>query len=304
MKKNKSNSRLISVILITYNRMDDLIECIESLRSQKYGRFEIIVVDNNSTDGTPEQIGDRFPNVNLIRLDENLGVAGARNVGFRHARGDIHVVIDDDCIVKDPDLLTKVDAFFEHNDGVGILAFRILNYDTGKISRHEFPHKKKRRDHQMFETTYFVGAGHAIRRELFEKIGYLYEAYFFTFEEMDFSWRALEAGYRIVYSPDVTVYHKASASARPSWRKVYYSMRNRFWFCYTFLPWYYIITHMLIWGGYFFMAALRANQLRKYFSAIGDGFKGLPGLKDRRKQLRLSADAIQKIRQMQGRLSY
>ena len=301
----KNNDKtFLSFVIVTFNRIDELIECIESIKRQTYQEYEIVLVDNKSTDHTVEVVTRQFPDVKLICADTNLGVPGARNVGILHAKGDITIFIDDDCIIRDNYFCENVNQFFNENKETGILALKIVNYFTNKVHGLEFPHRNMKLIYREFETTYFVGAGFAVRREVFEKVGTLYEAYFYSLEEMDFSWRALEADYKIVYSPDFIVYHKASPLARPSWRKIYYSTRNRFWFCFTFLPWYYILTHLTVWMIFFFLASLRSNQLSMFFSGIFSGIKHLPRLKNRRKKYKLSKSSIKKIHRLQGRLVY
>ena len=96
---NIQNDFLVSFVLITHNRITNLVECIHSIQNQTYQNIEIILVDNNSIDSTVKVIQRDFPQIKLISLDTNLGVTGARNVGIKNSNGDVIVFIDDDCII-------------------------------------------------------------------------------------------------------------------------------------------------------------------------------------------------------------
>ena len=82
MLSNSEQNYLISFILITYNRINDLIECVNLIKAQTYKRIEIILVDNASSDGTSDRIANEYPEIELIHSDVNLGVPGARNLAI------------------------------------------------------------------------------------------------------------------------------------------------------------------------------------------------------------------------------
>lgn len=301
---NIQNDFLVSFVLITHNRITNLVECIHSIQNQTYQNIEIILVDNNSIDSTVKVIQRDFPQIKLISLDTNLGVTGARNVGIKNSNGDVIVFIDDDCIIKDKYFVEKLNKFFKERNKVRILTFRIINYYTNETHSLEFPHKLIKLINDEFETSYFLGGASAIKREVFDRIGYFYDDYFYGHEELDFSWRAIEKGFTIFYSPLFVVYHKTSATARPSWRKIYYSTRNRIWLVFSFLPWYYIASHLIVWLPSFFILSLKVNQVQKFFLAVCDGFREWPNLRERRRMLKLSGDSRKKIRKLKGRLLY
>ena len=101
---NETNTKKVSIIVITYNAKDDLMECIESLEKQDYNEKEIIIVNDASTDGTLnflEKYQSQTPlKMVVIANDRNLGVAGARNVGIQHATGEIIAFTDSDCMTE------------------------------------------------------------------------------------------------------------------------------------------------------------------------------------------------------------
>ncbi|MBI5563153.1 MAG: glycosyltransferase family 2 protein [Deltaproteobacteria bacterium] len=231
----------ISVIIICYNRGGELRDCIQSILKQTLLPDEIIVVDNASTDGTEALFingGEcALPYVRYERLARNLGVAGGRNHGIRMAKGDILIFIDDDALLEPADAFAKTVERFEGDSRLGILAYKIINYYDKTIKREEFPHRDKTLDaDREFETTYFVGAGHAIRKKLFDGCGVYPEDYFYGMEEMDLSFRALAAGWRIFFFPSAVVWHKKSPKGRVAdsekWIFVY---RNRLAISYKYL---------------------------------------------------------------------
>jgi len=295
---------LISLILITYNRINVLIDCIDAINTQTYQSLEIILVDNSSSDGTSEIINNKYPDIKLIQAEKNLGVPGARNLAINYAHGDLLVFIDDDCIIKDRQFFEQLNRYFVEKKDVAILTFKIVNYFTNKVNRLEFPHRDKSLVEQEFETSYFLGTANAIRREVFELTGVLFADYFYGFEEIDFSMRALERGFRLFYSPQFVVYHKTSPEARPSWRSVYYFTRNRIWFAFSFLPWYFIVTHFIIWLSYYFLLSLKIKHPAKFFKGLADGVRGLKKIRQRRQSLKTSKTVINKLFQLKGRLLY
>ncbi|HDP98012.1 MAG TPA: glycosyltransferase family 2 protein [bacterium] len=304
MVKEQQKKYLISFILISYNRIEVLLECIASIKGQTYSDIEIVLVDNASSDGTAATIRRSHPDIRLICSEVNLGVPGARNLAIRHASGEIFAFIDDDCLIRDTEFASKLNLFFSKRDEVSILTFKIINYFTNKINRHEFPHRNKKLSDHEFETSYFLGGANAIRRQVFESIGEFYSDYFYGFEELDFSFRAMEHDFRMFYSPRFEVFHKTSADARPSWRSVYFFTRNRIWFAFSFLPWYFIVSQLIIWFSFFFFTAVKIRHPMTFFQGIKDGLRGLPKIYSRRKNLKISKTLMKKIFNLKGRLLY
>lgn len=299
------NSKFISCIIITRNRKKDLEECIYSILEQDYDPFEIIIIDNNSEDGTGDIFHGEFlmaKKIQYIRLNENKGVAGGRNEGIKLAKGDICIFIDDDAIFSSCDSFNKVVEEFERNSGLGILAFKSCNYYTKQLHRYEFPHIDKTIDpDKRFETSYFVGVGHAIKTEVFKKIGVYPEDYVYGGEELDLSFRVLNAGYKIMYLPDVTVLHKKSLGGRfqKSFEKgkmfenrIKTSIRN--------LPWKYVFINIIT-----FMALVilkhRVNPLIFIKPFMRLSFN-LSTLLSQRKVV--NKETIIKLKQLKGRLYY
>ncbi len=117
-----------SIIIPHFNGRHHLSDCFDSLRQQTCPDFEIILVDNGSTDGTQEFVGQQYPEVRLIELGENRGFTGACNAGWAAAQGDIIILLNNDTAVH-PTWLQEIVSAFERYPDVGSVASKMLLYD-------------------------------------------------------------------------------------------------------------------------------------------------------------------------------
>ncbi len=219
---------------------------MESLESAR-GYREIIVVDNGSSDGSPEALERRFPGVRVIRTGTNLGFAGANNVGARAASGDILVLFNPDAFAT-PGWLDALLAPFD-DPGVCVASPKVYRgkpHATTTIDSAgcdiEFPLGEGpprgyfARDGGQFDepadVAYCAGAAFAIRRATYDEFGGLDESFFCYAEESDLCWRVRMRGGRCVYEPASLVYHIGSANfGARSARKLFYQTRNRIRMC-------------------------------------------------------------------------
>ena len=212
------------------------------------------------------------------------------------------IFIDDDAFFEGKDAFKRISDRFNQDKKVGILSFKIINYFSKEIEGKEFPHKNKTLNpDKEFETSYFIGTGHAIRREVFEKTGLYPEDFFYGMEELDLSFRALDVNYKIFYFPQVVVFHKKAPEGRlknkEMWQKI---LENRIRVAIRNLPWRYVFISSLIWTGKVFL------ETRGDISVI---FKSFRNILKRRKELRkersvISKEIIKKLKKLQGRLLY
>ncbi len=264
---------MISIIIITYDRVNDLIDLLKNLENQTFHDFEVIVVDNNSQDGTREIIPRDFPHVKYILSKTNLGVPAGRNLGVKNAVGDILVFIDNDALLH-PKALSSVSEIYDTNPEIGILAFKILNYFTKELDLTTWVFNEHLKTvTNLHPVNTFVGAGFAIHRKVFNKIGLLWDDLFFMHEEKDFSFRALNAGFKIVYVPWIEVYHKVSPQRRfeSNERFFYYGIRNEIWIYIKNIPWRFTVPHLffLFWAGGLY--ALRLGYFKYFLKGYYDG---------------------------------
>jgi GT2 family glycosyltransferase len=215
-----------SVIVLSWNGMEYLADCLDAVLSQDYPDFEVIVVDNGSTDGSADFVERHYPQVRLIRNARNLGFAGGNNVGLRAATGDVLVLLNQDTVVR-PRWLQALVTTLE-DPTIGIAGCKLL-YPDGTIqhaggrivdvrgsSRHIGRGETDAGQYDATQDVDFVtGAALAVSREALTRVGPLDEG--FTpayYEDTDWSYRAREAGLRVVYCPDAVVTHHESTSSQ------------------------------------------------------------------------------------------
>ncbi len=223
---------LVSVVMLCWNRVEDVSESLTRLNEQTYAPLEIIVVDNASTDGTAERVAAEFPSVVLVRMESNIGIA-AYNVGFRMAKGKYIVTLDDDSFPARLAFSRMVEKF-EQNDRLGIVAFDVRNYSAYDHVAQESNDTASAQSARYLMS--FNGAGAGIRSDLFEQVGYYPEEHFLYQNELDVALKVLDAGFEIQFFPDVVAYHKYSLTNRSSERAPYFYTRNAFWIIWKYYP--------------------------------------------------------------------
>jgi GT2 family glycosyltransferase len=215
----------LSVVIPHWNGIQHLEVCLDSLRRQTHPSFEVILVDNGSSDGSQAFVRDRYPEVRLIELGRNLGFTGACNAGIEAAKGDVVVLLNNDT-EADPDWLAAIAAAMEADDGIGIVASKMLLFDrrdhfhaAGDFLRVDGTPGNRgawQKDVGQFDEPEDVfsacGGAAAYRRTMLDEIGVLDQTFFFSCEDVDLSWRAHLAGWRVRYVPDAVVYHKLKAT--------------------------------------------------------------------------------------------
>lgn len=266
---------LVSFVLATYNRPDDLAEAIEGVLAQRYAPFEVVVV-SSSTDETSDlfEDGGRFDreDVHYHEFDERMGVPEARNIGFELASGDVLVTTDDDAVLRDPEATSRLVALFDEYDDVGVIAFRSRRYDTGEPIRMEIPDPPEvgTPPSERYRACSFCGVGNAIRRELLEDVGTYPSDFVYGFEEHDLCLRLLDAGWDVLYAPSVSIYHKQTPEARlPSTETRERQIANRIKLAVRNLPWRYVAFTTLVWAVYAVVTArFRISSLRRVLESV------------------------------------
>ncbi|MBV4428305.1 glycosyltransferase family 2 protein [Clostridium tyrobutyricum] len=231
------NTPLVSIVTICWNRKKDILESLKGIFEIEYDNFEVIVVDNYSTDGTVESIENEFPEVKLIKMFKNIGIE-AYNIGFKNARGKYIVILDDDSFPNKYAVERMIDKF-ENDEKLGMVAFDVRNYynydqvkSTEKQDMSKTDTAAKSKEYLMA----FNGAGAGVRRELLESAGFYPEEFFLYWNEQDTAFRILNMDYKIEFFSDVISYHKYSPKNRSSWRAPYYYTRNAFWLIWKNYP--------------------------------------------------------------------
>lgn len=274
-----------------------MVSLLKSFEQQNKIPDEIIVVDNDSNDGTSEYLKTHFDNINLVRLTKNKGVSG-RNEGIKRASGDIIITLDDDVFFSDSSSIATIEKIFSKKKNISVLNFRILDGATKEIIAFNWFHPYRMEDYanKSFITDYISEGAVAFKREVFNIVGYYPEEFFISHEGPDLAYRLMDAGFEIYYSSDVSVIHKCSTEHRVSWRNTYYDTRNQIWLAVRNLPFCKAILHVFYRLLTTFLFALRRKQLKWYFKAVFNGFKGIKDELRYRKPI--SKETIRKIRKI------
>ncbi|NJN54743.1 MAG: glycosyltransferase family 2 protein [Anaerolineae bacterium] len=181
-----------SIIIPHFNGRHHLSDCFDSLRQQSCQEFEIILVDNGSSDGTQPFVREQYPEVTLIELGENRGFTGACNAGWAASQGEIIILLNNDTAVH-PHWLSEIFRAFAANPDVGSIASKMLLFDrrdtfhtAGDIYRVDgIPGNRGvwQKDEGQFEQEEAVfsacGGSAAYRREVIESVGFLDDDFFF-----------------------------------------------------------------------------------------------------------------------------
>lgn len=290
-----------SLLILTYKRPQDVLELLEGLSVQKdFEALEIIVIDNDPNSVLETIIREIHPQVIYDKQRVNKGVPGGRNAAVRLSTGDILVFIDDDAVFDSEDVFATIGNIFKYNHDVGCIAFRIRNKYSRTTLIREFPHPDLKTVNQRKYVGYFIGAGHAIRREVFEKVGLYPEAFIYGFEELDLSYRMIASGYKILYEPDIKIIHKTSPDGRvPQKTVIRHYIRNRLSISMLYLPMPYRLTSIFFWTILLFKNAVQVKSVENWFYGLLDVFNGFPYSKKT-----ITPQAIKYLKETKGRLWY
>ncbi|MCB0284046.1 MAG: glycosyltransferase [Calditrichaeota bacterium] len=231
----------ISIIIVNYNVKDFLEQAIESVsRALKNIPSEIIVVDNNSIDGSVQMIRERFPDIKLIASNKNLGFSGGNNLALKQAAAEYIVLLNPDTVVQE-DTFTKLLDFFDNTPDASAATCKILN-PNGTFSidcRHSIPTPStafwkligfnrlfpKSRIFGRYNLTYLnendtyaveaiSGSFMMIKNEIVQNVGLLDETFFMYCEDIDYCYRINQAGGKIYYVPDTQIVHYKGESSK------------------------------------------------------------------------------------------
>ena len=241
----------IAIVILNWNRAHDTLECLESVYKIDYPNFEILLVDNGSTDQSIVQIKTAFPDLFILQNHKNLGYAEGNNRGIAEAlqRGAGAILLLNNDTVVDPQILKAFTQAGRHYSQAGVFGAKIYYYEDptviwyaggevdlknlhcSHIGRGKSDLEKK---HQSIEQTrYACGCALFVKAEVIQKVGLLFPAFFLLWEEVDFCFRARKAGYDCLFVPQARVWHKISRSFEGGhqgavWQ--YYYSRNRLLF--------------------------------------------------------------------------
>lgn len=238
----------VVISVVSFNTKNYLESCIKDLKSQKTdAHLEIWVLDNNSEDGSSDMVAEKFPEVELIRSDKNLGFAKGQNEILEKAKGDYYLLVNPDTQIPE-DAIEKMVNFSEDHPGCGILGPKLAGFD-GKINQNggdlpvdlallswlfnleffgiktNFHRKDPRYYEKPREAGWVGGTFMLIKREVLEQAGFFNPGYFMYVEDVDLCYRVKQKGFKIMINPEVEVKHKSGASSKDP---KFYQWKNEF----------------------------------------------------------------------------
>ena len=237
---NKSR-KVVWIVIPTWNRCNDLLECLDSLSQVTYQPLEILVIDNASNDGSADSVFKLFPDVNVIRLPENLGAPKASNIGFKHAlnNGANYVLrLDSDTIVS-TGFLEPLVKKAEEDPKIGVISPRIFYYDPPNliwyagVDAHpwHFGSVNDQINKRVSEISdqsrivdYVWGAAMLIKREVLEKTKGFDPDFFIYYEEVDYCLRVKDLGYKLFYLAESEIWHKVGTQNPTAWTGYHWNL--------------------------------------------------------------------------------
>jgi GT2 family glycosyltransferase len=223
------NLHSVSIVIANFNGEKLLSDCLISIQNQTFTDFEVLIVDNASSDDSVYLVQHKFPWAKVISSKVNLGYCGANNLGFENALGNFIVFLNNDTIAEKDWLMELVNA--AKNKGVDICACKVLlMHNKGLIDACGlevdeyggsvgigFLQKDDGRYDKSSSVFSAYGACMLVKREVFKDVGGFDADFFMMFEEVDLCWRARLRGYRIKYVPSSRLYHVKSVTIRKTY---------------------------------------------------------------------------------------
>lgn len=220
-----SEELAVTILILNWNGRSLLETCLPLLLNQTYSNYNVVIVDNGSTDDSTTLITQKFPQIHLIQNDDNLGFSRGINAGLRQIKAEVVVLLNNDVMVR-PNWLEELIRPFHISSDIGIIGCKLL-YPDGTIQHlgaelsyplaHSYHFHYKEADSNALpaiqDVPYVTGAAMAIRASVLDKIGLLDESFHpFYYEEVDYCYRARAAGFRVVLATQAVAVHDESAS--------------------------------------------------------------------------------------------
>ncbi|WP_083851065.1 glycosyltransferase family 2 protein [Halogranum rubrum] len=232
----------VGIVVLNWNGYDDTKSCLKSLSMVEYPNFDIVVVDNNSTDRSVDKLRSEFPGQTVIENSSNIGFAAGCNVGISHFQkknSDYVLLLNNDATV-DKKSLGRLVSTIERGHKVAAVSGVIYEKETGEVwsAGHKlipwmakFRPETNIKSETVYETEFLTGAALLLNLEAIKELGKLDESFFFGFEDQEFSLRARKEGWRLLVNPTAEIFHiGGSTSGEGSEFKFYHATRNRLLF--------------------------------------------------------------------------
>ncbi len=295
-------AKRVAVILVNWNGFSFTADCIESLQRQSYADFDIVVVDNASADHSGTLLKEKYPQIVLIQSPENTGFTGGNNQGIAYAIGNAYpyiLILNNDTFVAG-DLLDILVTEIEKDHTTAAVQPKIyFHHNRTKIwnggsyyqplTGMTYTHTQIHNTDKPCQVDWVTGCAFLVRTSVLKETGPFAANLFMYYEDVDLSFRMVQAGYVLRYCPSAIVYHVAGASGKAEQQRSggtlhpiihYYTVRNRIWLLKKYTHFIYLPGVVLVNFAYivgliaYFSLRLRFSKLSMVMKAVRDGLSG------------------------------
>ena len=230
---------MISIIILNWNGKKVTADCLESMKKQDLKNYEVVLIDNGSTDGSSKYLKKKFPFIKLVQNKENLGCSKAYNMGVEKANGDYILILNND-VILDKNFFNEL---WKNKDKADILGVKNYFYDQKKIlwaigvRINKFTMRAKLIGNKIVDSEEInkikvdqaVGSAMLTNKKVIDKIGFLKDSFFAYYEETEWQTRAQKAGFSTSWIPSAKLWHRVaySTGGGRSPLSAYYLVRNR-----------------------------------------------------------------------------
>lgn len=288
------SSTKVTIVILNWNGKKDTIECLDSLKQVTYSNYEILLVDNGSTDGSAEFLREYYPEIEIIENKKNLGFTGGCNIGIKKAMsyGADYILLLNNDVAVEPDFLDEMISVARINENIGILGTKInyyddpdkiwaaggfINYWICLVAYYRMNKPDTERNSHEKDVDFVSGCAMLIKADVFQKIGLLDERYFAYFEDVDICLMAKKNGYGVRYVPSAKIYHKVSKTSGGALSpfSLYYNTRNKLLFLskHFYMP--QIISAFIVTMAIFLIRSLYLLTFRRDIRACRMILKGI-----------------------------
>jgi GT2 family glycosyltransferase len=290
----------VSVVVLNYDGRELLDVALPSVFAQDHESFEVLVVDNGSSDGSPDHVRERWPEARVLEIPENVGVAAALNRGIEATRGEFIALLNND-VELEPEWLSTLAAALREHPEAAAMSGKLLQYRardlidaagdgimwSGAVFNrgHDEPDDGRYSDPE--EVFSFCAGAALFRRDAFKMVGGYDEDFFAYLEDTDWAFRAQLAGFRFRYEPRAVAYHVGSATTdRERPRYVWYQRRNVVWLILKNYPAGRLLRHLpevIAYQALLLAAAVRDHMVRDQLRAWWAALRGGPSMISKRR---------------------
>lgn len=230
----------VSLVISVWNRKEDLRENLAAIARQTRPPQQVVVVDNDSTDGTPEMVLEEFPWVQLVRMPHSrYGACETFNIGFGSAWGEYTGILDDDVVLPEDFVARMLEEFAAEPESTVLLSPKVIEPEMPE----EYKNSAALNTPRYMAT--FRGCGSMAKKAALQEAEFYDERFFIFGNERDLTTRLLNLGYRVKMVPSIEVFHKAPFGMRHGKRSLYYHVRNFWLWAFKYVPWFKVLTYPL-----------------------------------------------------------